>query len=108
MSSSSSSRISTRGRCTPRTSSARPSPGPTRPCVTDVYRAREEPVAGVTGKLVVDAALDARPGMRVGYGPTLEDAVAIVAAWARPGDVVLTVGAGDVDRAGPLLLEALG
>ena len=76
--------------------------------VTDVYRAREEPVAGVTGKLVVDAALDARPGMRVGYGPTLEDAVAIVAAWARPGDVVLTVGAGDVDRAGPLLLEALG
>ncbi len=29
------------------------------------------------------------------------------AAWARPGDVVLTVGAGDVDRAGPMLLEAL-
>jgi UDP-N-acetylmuramate--alanine ligase len=76
--------------------------------VTDIYRAREEPVAGVTGKLVVDAALDVRPGMRVGYGPTLDDAVAIVASWARAGDVVLTVGAGDVDRAGPLLLEALG
>jgi UDP-N-acetylmuramate--alanine ligase len=76
--------------------------------VTDIYKAREEPVPGVTGKLVVDGALDARPGMRVGYGPTLEEAVAIVAAWARHGDVVLTVGAGDVDRAGPLLLEALG
>jgi UDP-N-acetylmuramate--alanine ligase len=75
--------------------------------VTDVYRAREEPLEGVTGKLVVDAALAARPGMRIGYAPTLEDAVRIVASWARPGTLVLTIGAGDVDRAGPLLLEAL-
>jgi UDP-N-acetylmuramate-alanine ligase len=30
-----------------------------------------------------------------------------VAGWARPGDLVLTIGAGDVDRAAPLLLEAL-
>jgi UDP-N-acetylmuramate--alanine ligase len=76
--------------------------------VTDIYRAREEPVAGVTGKLVVDAALHRRPGMRVGYAPTLEDAVEILRRWVRPGNLVLTVGAGDVDRAGPLLLEALG
>jgi UDP-N-acetylmuramate--alanine ligase len=76
--------------------------------VTDVYRAREEPVAGVTGKLVADAALDRRPGMRVGYAPTLEDAVEILRRWVRSGDLVLTVGAGDVDRAGPMLLEALG
>ena len=75
--------------------------------VTDVYAAREEPVAGVTGKLVVDAALDARPGMRVAYAPALEDAVTILVHWARPGDLVLTVGAGDIDRAGALLLEAL-
>lgn len=73
-------------------------------CVTDVYRAREEPVAGVTGKLVVDAL---RPGLRAGWAPTVEDGVRVVSAWARPGDLVLTVGAGDVDRAGPLLLEAL-
>ena len=45
--------------------------------------------------------------MRVAYAPALEDAVSVLAGWARPGDVVLTVGAGDVDRAGPLLLEAL-
>jgi UDP-N-acetylmuramate--alanine ligase len=76
--------------------------------VTDIYRAREEPLEGVTGKLVVDAVLDRRPGMRVGYAPTLEDAVRILRGWVRPGDVVLTVGAGDVDRAGPMLLEALG
>lgn len=75
--------------------------------VTDVYRAREEPVEGVTGKLVVDAALRARPWMRVAWTPALEDAVRVVASWARPGDLVLTAGAGDVDRAGPLLLEAL-
>ena len=75
--------------------------------VTDIYRAREEPVEGVTGKLVVDAALERRPGMRVGYAPTLEDAVRILSGWLRPGTLVLTVGAGDVDRAGPMLLEAL-
>jgi UDP-N-acetylmuramate-alanine ligase len=37
----------------------------------------------------------------------VEQGAAIVAAWARAGDVVLTLGAGDVDRAGPLILEAL-
>ena len=76
-------------------------------CVTDVYLAREEPLPGVTGKLVVDAAIEARPGMRIGWAPTVEEGAQLVAAWARPGDLVLTVGAGDVDRAGPLILEAL-
>ena len=73
-------------------------------CVTEIYRAREEPVDGVSGKLVVDAL---RPGLRAGWAPSVEDGARIVASWARPGDVVLTVGAGDVDRAGPLVLEAL-
>ncbi len=76
-------------------------------CVTDVYLAREEPLAGVTGKLVVEAASEARPGMPVGWAPTIEEGARLVAAWARPGDLVLTVGAGDVSRAGPLILEAL-
>jgi UDP-N-acetylmuramate--alanine ligase len=75
--------------------------------VTDVYPAREEPIAGVTGKLVVDELAARRPGMRIGWAPTLEDGARIVAGWARPGDVVLTLGAGDVDRAAPLLLELL-
>ena len=73
-------------------------------CVTEIYRAREEPVDGVSGKLVVD---ELRPGLRAGWAPSVEDGARIVASWARPGDVVLTVGAGDVDRAGPLVLEAL-
>jgi UDP-N-acetylmuramate--alanine ligase len=73
-------------------------------CVTEIYRAREEPVDGVTGKLVLDAL---RPGLRAAWAPTVEDGARIVASWARPGDLVLTVGAGDVERAGALVLEAL-
>jgi UDP-N-acetylmuramate--alanine ligase len=73
-------------------------------CVTEIYRAREEPIEGVSGKLVV-AAL--RPGLRAGWAPRVDDGARIVASWARPGDLVLTVGAGDVERAGPLVLEAL-
>jgi UDP-N-acetylmuramate--alanine ligase len=73
-------------------------------CVTEIYRAREEPVEGVGGRLVLDAL---RPGLRAGWAPEVAAGARIVAAWARPGDLVLTVGAGDVDRAGPLVLEAL-
>ena len=73
-------------------------------CVTEIYRAREQPLPGVSGKLVVDAL---RPGLRAGWAPEVEQGAALVAGWARPGDLVLTLGAGDVDRAGSLLLAAL-
>ena len=76
-------------------------------CVTEIYAAREQMRAGLSGRVVAEAAADARPGMTVGWAPELEDAARIVAAWARPGDLVLTIGAGDVDRAAPLVLEAL-
>jgi UDP-N-acetylmuramate--alanine ligase len=75
--------------------------------VTSVYAAREEPLAGVDGNLVVEELASERPGMPVAWTPQLEDAVAFLARRARPGDLVLTIGAGDVDRAGPLLLEEL-
>jgi UDP-N-acetylmuramate--alanine ligase len=75
--------------------------------VTDVYRAREQPVAGVTGKLVVDALAETRPGMELGWTPAVEDGVRFLARRARTGDRVLTLGAGDVDRAVALILEAL-
>lgn len=76
--------------------------------ITDVYAARERSTAGVTGKLVVDAMARRRPGMAIGWAPALDDAAAGMARWARPGDVVLTVGAGDVDRAGAAILALLG
>jgi len=76
-------------------------------CVTEIYPAREDPVAGVSGRLVVDELARVRPGMRIGWAPALEDAARLVAGWSRPGDTVLTLGAGDVDRAATLILEEL-
>jgi len=69
--------------------------------VTDVYPAREEPVAGVSGKLVVDALSDR--GVLAGWTPTVEEGAARLARRARPGDVLLVLGAGDVERAVDLL-----
>jgi len=76
-------------------------------CVTEIYAAREEVPPDLSGKAVVDGAAEARPGMPVGWAPEIADGARIVAGWADPGDVVLVVGAGDVDRAVPLVLEAL-
>jgi UDP-N-acetylmuramate--alanine ligase len=76
-------------------------------CVTGIYPAREAPLPGVTGRLIVDGLSDVRPGMRIGWAPGLDGAARLVAGWARPGDTILTLGAGDVDRAGPLILELL-
>jgi len=76
--------------------------------VTDVYPAREQPLGGVTGKLVIDALCDARPGFAPGWAPTLEDGVRFLVRRARPGDLVLTVGAGDIDRAARAILAQLG
>jgi UDP-N-acetylmuramate--alanine ligase len=75
--------------------------------VSDVYPAREDPLEGVTGKLVVDAVAEARPGMPVAWTPKVEDGARFLARRARAGDTLLTVGAGDVDQAVPLLLEDL-
>ncbi|MGZ4354609.1 MAG: UDP-N-acetylmuramate--L-alanine ligase, partial [Gaiellaceae bacterium] len=76
-------------------------------CVTEIYPAREEPVPGVSGRLIVEELTQVRPGMRLAFAPSVEEAVRLVAGWARAGDTVLTLGAGDVERAGPLLLDAL-
>jgi UDP-N-acetylmuramate--alanine ligase len=76
--------------------------------VADVYPARETPVEGVTGKLVVDALSEGRPGFAPGWTPELEDGARFLVRRARAGDVVLTVGAGDVDRVARLVLAELG
>jgi UDP-N-acetylmuramate--alanine ligase len=77
-------------------------------CVTDIYPAREQPIEGVSGKLVVDRLTEHRPGMWVGWTPEVDQGAAVVAERARPGDLVVTIGAGDVDRAVSLLLARLG
>jgi UDP-N-acetylmuramate--alanine ligase len=75
--------------------------------VTEIYPAREQPLGGVTGKLVVDALTEIRPGLNPGWLPVIEDGVRFLARRVRPGDTVLVAGAGDVDRAVPLLLEQI-
>ena len=72
--------------------------------VLDVYAAREDPEPGVTGKLVADAV----PGGRARFLPDQAQAAPVIAAIAAPGDVVLTMGAGDVTALGPQLVEAVG
>jgi UDP-N-acetylmuramate--alanine ligase len=75
--------------------------------VTDVYAAGQAPLPGITGKLVVDAVLDAGPRRRVAWLPGRSDVLAWLAAELRPGDLCLTLGAGDLttvpDEVGPLL-----
>ena len=76
--------------------------------VADVYPARERPVAGVTGKLIVDALAERRPGMALAWTPACDDGARFLVARARPGDRILTVGAGDVDRSADVILGLLG
>ena len=75
--------------------------------VTEIYPAREEPWPGITGKLVVDRLTEVRPGMPVGWAPTLDAAAMLAAERARAGDLVLTLGAGDIETVGPMILERL-
>jgi UDP-N-acetylmuramate--alanine ligase len=70
----------------------------------DVYGAREQPRAGVDGRLVADAVPS---GTAVVYEPRFTATAATVADLVRPGDVVITMGAGDVTMIGPELLQLL-
>ncbi|HEY2579698.1 MAG TPA: UDP-N-acetylmuramate--L-alanine ligase [Streptosporangiaceae bacterium] len=71
--------------------------------ILEVYAAREDPEPGVTGRLVADAV----PSGTARYLPDTQTVPQAVAAAARPGDLVLTMGAGDVTTLGPLLVDAL-
>ncbi|MEA2428606.1 MAG: UDP-N-acetylmuramate--alanine ligase [Thermoleophilaceae bacterium] len=68
--------------------------------VLDVYPAREraEDHPGVSGVMVARAAADAGRGRRVYWTPTQDDAARLLESILGPGDVLLTLGAGDVDR----------
>jgi UDP-N-acetylmuramate--alanine ligase len=74
--------------------------------VLDVYGAREDPEPGVTGALIADQVpLEAG---RVAFVRSWSKVAAELASRARPGDLVLTIGAGDVTMLGPEVLDALG
>ena len=73
--------------------------------VMDVYGAREDPVPGVTGDLVARAV--PLPAEQVLFESSWSAAAPALAARARPGDIVITMGAGDVSMVGPEVLSAL-
>ncbi len=74
--------------------------------VTDIYAAREQPVPGISGKLVVDRLSDR--GRLAAWMPSIEEGVEHLLRHVAPGDVVLAIGAGDIDRAPELLRSRLG
>lgn len=78
-----------------------------RVVVTEVYGAGEQPVPGVTGKLISDAVCSHIPGRPVAYLPHRADLIAYLTSLTRPGDVVLTMGAGDITTVGEELLARL-
>lgn len=74
--------------------------------VTDVYGARENPRPGVSGKLIVDSMLRLDRCKPVAYLPRLASVVDYLEKLAAPGDLILTLGAGDVHRVGERFLAA--
>ncbi|MGA5504470.1 UDP-N-acetylmuramate--L-alanine ligase [Streptomyces umbrinus] len=73
--------------------------------VLDIYPAREDPIPGVTSELIIEAARAA--GADVTPAKDKADVPVLVAGMAKPGDLVLTMGAGDVTDLGPEILTRL-
>jgi UDP-N-acetylmuramate--alanine ligase len=71
--------------------------------LTDVYAAREQPIPGVTGKLLADAAI-ALGHTNVHYVPDVVNVAPELSPLLRSGDVVLTMGAGDIHKVATALV----
>lgn len=78
-----------------------------RVVLMDVYSAGETPIPGVSGKTLVNAVLDADPKAQLAYFPHRTEIVGYVTERVRPGDLVMTMGAGDVNAIGVELVRAL-
>jgi len=72
--------------------------------VLPIYAASEEPIEGVTGEALASRI----KGTKVQYARNFGEATLAVLNTAREGDLILTLGAGNVSQAGPQILEALG
>ena len=76
--------------------------------VTDVYGAAQEPIPGVTGRLVADGVELASPTTPVVYLPHRTEVIDYLEREVRPGDLIVTMGCGDVWMLGDAALERLG
>lgn len=75
--------------------------------ITDVYGAGEEPIAGVTSRIVADGLRAVHPHGTLSEVGSLDDALSWAMDTLRPGDICLTVGAGDISTLGPRILASL-
>jgi UDP-N-acetylmuramate--alanine ligase len=74
--------------------------------VLDIYAASEEPIPGVTGEVLAQRIREAW-GREVQYSPSFAEAIEGVSGAAEEGDMILTLGAGNVSQMGPMILEKL-
>jgi UDP-N-acetylmuramate--alanine ligase len=75
--------------------------------ITQLYSAFEEPIEGVSGRIVFDAVRESFPDKEIHYAENLDEAKQIALQITKPGDALFTMGAGDVTTLGPQLLDAL-
>jgi len=73
--------------------------------LTDIYLARERPLKGVTGELLAQKVAQVREADLVHFVENKDDLPDKLKGWAKPGDLVLTLGAGDIDKTGKQFLE---
>lgn len=81
--------------------------GAHRVFVTDIYPAGEKPIPGVSAHTIIDR-VKAESRTSVEHAPSVEQMLDRVMAELKPGDLVITMGAGDIYKAGEKLLERLG
>ena len=77
--------------------------------LTEIYAASEEPLPGISGAALAEdlTKLRADRGLKTRFVPEVDDVAAALLEEARPGDLVVTLGAGNIPRAGERLLELL-
>ena len=75
--------------------------------ITQLYSAFETPIEGVSGRIVFDAARAALPNQEILWAENLDEARDLVLANVKSGEAVITMGAGDITRLGPMILDGL-
>jgi UDP-N-acetylmuramate--alanine ligase len=75
--------------------------------VLDIYAASEPPIPGITGERLAQAIQSSGKRDSARYVRSFDEAARRVAQEAKPGDMVLTLGAGSVSQLGPMVLEQL-
>jgi UDP-N-acetylmuramate--alanine ligase len=75
--------------------------------ITDIFPSREQPIEGVTGKLIADSVMKAGHKM-VEYIPDKSKIPGYLKGKLKPGDLVIVIGAGDINRLTPVILQEMG